>query len=398
MKMIPRPKARNTGKQVTSPPEEKIEELSFEVHKFSHRKRAEDHRRSIYFPSFSEFGCETVSVLYCIPQLIQMFPGLYSTVTGWYGREYLYRHLVDEYWELDKKYMWLREYSRAYISKSKNIEKFHNQIIATKSVIAGDKLMGAMCTGSQCWECDKRWTDLHGSSECPFCKSDHIRRSLYGNPHYAKETAYRIPEPRPEKMVLAKELVGPAPVGVFARGRKAYGRNLPPEFYGKLLDLLKAKGYTPIWLGEEESTLPCPHPDVLDFSRMPESRDLETTMAIVKQCRFTVQFWTASSRLSGMMGTPFLLVESPEQLFDNTTFYNPGQEGYRLELTTFGPKKILVSNYQSFYENQETGLDHVAECIGQMESNDYAEFMGLVENQWTVDVMKASFKRRMRIK
>jgi hypothetical protein len=43
----------------------------------------------------------------------------------------------------------------------------------------------------------------------------------------------------------------------------------------------------------------------MDFSRLPEARDLELTLAIISQLQFTVQFWTASTRLAAMVGTPF---------------------------------------------------------------------------------------------
>jgi hypothetical protein len=37
--------------------------------------------------------------------------------------------------------------------------------------------------------------------------------------------------------------------------------------------------------------------------------------------QFTIQFWTASTRLASMMGVPWILFESPDQIAGN------GQEG-----------------------------------------------------------------------
>ena len=65
--------------------------------------------------------------------------------------------------------------------------------------------------------------------------------------------------------------------------------------------------YNPIWLGEKQSTLACPVSDVVDMTRKPEARDLELTLAIVSQLEFTIQFWTASTRLSALVGTPYLV-------------------------------------------------------------------------------------------
>ena len=85
--------------------EKRLGEVTFKVHKLNHRPRPKKRDRIKIVSCFSEFGCETVGVLYCIPRLLRRFPGCYVIAMGWYGREYLYRHLVDEFWELDEKYM-----------------------------------------------------------------------------------------------------------------------------------------------------------------------------------------------------------------------------------------------------------------------------------------------------
>ena len=168
------------------------------------------------------------------------------------------------------------------------------------------------------------------------------------------------------------------------------------------MDLLKGledRGYTPIWLGEASTCQKCPLDHVVDFCHSPEARDLETTLAIVKQCKFTVQFWTASTRLSAMMDTPYVLVESPSQLWDGSDYLSPGQEGYRLILSTFGRRKIIVSNYANFVENQEDGLATVMRGIEEMDSpeGDCRTILGPVEDESAVMTLWREFNTRTRL-
>ena len=134
-------------------------------------------------------------------------------------------------------------------------------------------------------------------------------------------------------------------------------------------------GFEPVWLGEKVSTMPCPVDDVVDFSRMEESKDLESTFAIIKQCAFTVQFWTASSRLAGLMGVPYLLFESPDQIWGR------GQEGIRRNLCDFGLRKLSINHYLNVYGDNRKGLDIVRTCVEEMQAGDYSDHMGLVDEQ-----------------
>jgi hypothetical protein len=106
---------------------------------------------------------------------------------------------------------------------------------------------------------------------------------------------------------------------------------------------------------------------------MEESRDLESTLAIISRCKFTVQFWTASSRLAGLMGVPYLLFESPDQIWGG------GQEGIRRNLCDFGPRKLSINHYLNVYDDNASGLSVVGECISQMERGDYSDHMGMVD-------------------
>ena len=136
-----------------------------------------------------------------------------------------------------------------------------------------------------------------------------------------------------------------------------------------------------IWLGEKQSTLPCPVDHVMDFSRMPESRDLEKTLAIICNLEFTIQFWTASTRLAGLMGVPFLLFESPEQICVSLSGLMGAQEGKRLELTSFGPKKVVLAHYTSVLQQQDEALKIVDRAISEMNEGNYDEMLGMVEDQ-----------------
>ena len=182
-------------------------------------------------------------------------------------------------------------------------------------------------------------------------------------------------------MEFAKSLLKPNSVGIIARGRKCYGRNLQPEFYVKLIDLLKSFGYNPVWLGEKQSIIPCPVDDILDFSSMEESRDLENTLALIKQLEFTIQFWTASTRLSAMVDTPFVLIESPDQIV------GMGQEGKRLNLTTFCDKKMVFCHYMTMLENNDLAISLLDKVIQQVKNKDYSTVIGLVEDECVIQHM-----------
>lgn len=181
-------------------------------------------------------------------------------------------------------------------------------------------------------------------------------------------------------MAWAKRLLPPNCVGIFARNRTTYGRNLDADFYINLIRSLERQGYAVVWLGERQTTLPCPLPHVLDFSNYDEARDIQKTLSIISQLRFTIQFWTASTRLSGMVGTPFILFESPEQIYASLSGTNPAQEGKRLELTSFGPKKIVIAHYKNVVDNPQLALKVLEQAVEELESGNYEDIIGLVEN------------------
>lgn len=376
-------------------PEERLQKVSFNVHKLNHRPRPRKKDRIKIISCFSEFGCETLGVLYCIPRLLRRFPGSYVIAMGWYGREYLYRHLVDEFWELKEEHMWLREYTRAFHHHSKNLKKIEEEATWHGDVVPSN-VLGKYAVANYCRTCGMFWHEWRKKTECcPKCESTVVVRSIFTDINGYKPTACRVPQPSEEVITWAKGVVKPNTVGVFARGRKAYGRNLEPDFYVRLIQLLERNGHNVIWLGEKQSTQPCPVDHVMDFSRMPESRDLEKTLAIVTQLDFTVQFWTASTRLAGMTGTPFLLFESPEQIYVSYSGLCSAQEGKRLELCSFGPKKIVVAHYKNVVEDPDKALALVERAIAEMKDGNYEEIIGMVEDEWFTEIMQREHKEML---
>jgi hypothetical protein len=162
---------------------------------------------------------------------------------------------------------------------------------------------------------------------------------------------------------------------VVARFRKCYGRNLQIDFYKRLLDLLQERGFNPIWIGERGTTYECPYSHITNFRDSPEADDLEKTLALISQLKFTIQFWTASTRLAGLVGTPFIIFESPDQI------YGVGHEGIRLNLCTRGKKKLVISHFYNVYNDNTGGLQLVERAISEMQSDNWQDIIGMVESQ-----------------
>lgn len=366
----------------------KLDKMMFNVYKLNHRPKPKKRNRIKIVSCFSEFGCETIGCLYCIPRLLRRFPGAYVIAMGWYGREYLYRHLVDEYWELKEEYMWLRDYARAFHSVSDNLRRLEEAATVYGDVVPAVAL-GKYAVANYCRTCGAFWNEWRKRvDECPNCSSTVLVRSVFTDIKEYKPTACKMPRPRKEYLDWAKSILKPNTVGVFARGRKTYGRNLEPDFYVKLIQILEDMGHNVIWLGEKQSTQPCPVDHVLDFSRMPESQELERTLAIICNLDFTIQFWTASSRLSSMMGVPFILFESPEQIYISYSGLCGAQEGKRLELATFGPKKIVLAHYHNVYEDNDTALSLVKRAAEELKEGNEEDIIGMVEDEWFSGIMQ----------
>lgn len=360
------------------PKEEQMCDIQFNVHKFTNRPKPLDKDRIVIISCFSEFGCEIVGAMYCVPRLIKENPGAYIIVMGWYGRAYLYKHLVDEFWEIKEEFQFLRDKALAFHHSSKNLAKLEKNAEQLGQVISSDKL-GRLAVGNTCKKCQHLWGDINEVQRCPKCESIDVIKALFADIRYWKPKMTPIPKPSAEKMVEADKYLkvpdGNRPVGVIARNRITYGRNLQPEFYVKLINKLESMSYTPIWLGEKQSTLACPLPHITDFSRMAESRDLELTLAIISKLEFTVQFWTASTRLAAIMGTPFLIFESPDQLFGQ------GQEAYRLALTTSGKKKLILSHFLNVHNDNDAAIELLENSIREIERGNWEDVIGMVDER-----------------
>lgn len=372
--------------------EEKKQNLGFNLIKLNTRVRPKDPREILIISCFSEFGCESVGALYCIPRIIKDHPSKYKIIVGWHGREYLYRHLADEFWELKPEHMWLREHARAFHHSSTNLKKLESSL-KEHGTLVPSKYLGHIAISAKCMDCKLFYNTVYENSRydkktCMRCNSSNVIPPILGDVSYWKPKAVKIPLPSQEKIKIVKKYLGKNPVAIFARARKCYGRNLQPEFYINLISLLREKGYDPIWLGEKVSTFPCPVSDVVDFSRMDESRDLELTLAIISQCKFTVQFWTASSRFAGIMGIPYLLFESPDQI------WGKGQEGIRRNLCDFGPRKLSINHYLNIYNDNIKGIEIVKKCIEEMEEGNYQDHIGLVEKE-VVEKMRSENRSRI---
>ena len=318
-----------------------------------------------------------------------MNPGAYVIVVGWYGREFFYRHLVDEYWELPEEHQWLREYSRAFHHESKNLKSLEKYLETQGRVVKSSEL-GDAAVGTKCYSCSAFFGSTDKLEACPYChRIGSLRQSMFSDIDYWRDQAVKLPNPSKEKMEMANLITSEKInetdklVGVFARNRKTYGRNLDESFYKSLIDLLVDKGYNIIWLGEKESSLQCPYRNIYDNTISENARDLELTLAMVKKCTFTIQFWTASTRLAGILGVPYLLFESPEQIWGNS-----GQEGYRRKLCDFGPSKLSVNHFELVRDNPDKALEVINRCIDQMEEGNFEDDFGLLESGFMAQNMK----------
>lgn len=372
---------RNPGDGKPIAREEILSDIKLHKYKFNNRAKPIDKNKVLFITCFSEFGCESLALLYCIPKIARTFPDMYIICVGWYGREYLYRHLVDEYWEIDESLQWLREYACAFNNSSKNIKSFEKSLSDYGKVYRGVS-MGSICLGNACLNCGHFWEDEREKISCVSCASENVERALLSDIVNHKKNAMPIPKPGHAKILQARQYLKPKSVGIFARGRIMYGRNLRPEFYVKLIDFLESQGYNPIWLGEKQSVLPCPVEHITDFSRMPESKDLELSLAIISQLEFTIQFWTASTRLASMVDIPWILFETPDQIVGN------GQEGKRIALTTDDDKKKLVlCDYHNVVEQEDNALQLVDRAIAEMKQNCWDDIIGLVNQPEIVEAM-----------
>ena len=367
---------RNAGILLKSTNKEQLIDIAFNIFKFNNRPKPSA-KNTLIFPCFSEFGCEVLSCLYAIPKILNTNPGYYTIAIGWYGREYFYRHLVDEFWELKEEFQFLREYALALHNSSKTLKKFEEKV-AEHGKVVKDNIFGNIFTCNRCNKCNYYWADINKNILCLNCLSSDITPSLLGNEHYWRSKAYPIPQPSKSKISWAKSIIKPNSVAIFARNRKRYNRNLPPKFYIKLINILKDYDYNPIWMGERATSLECPD-NIPNFLGL---RDLETVLALMSQVQFSIQFWTASTRLAGLVNVPYLLFESPEQILGPI-----GQEGKRLKLIC-DKGKIVFYNYDNFIKDMDKGLIYVGKALEEIKQNNWKHMPAECQTQEVLKYIK----------
>ena len=109
-----------------------------------------------------------------------------------------------------------------------------------------------------------------------------------------------------------------------------------------------------------------------------ECNNLQYTLELVNRCVSTFQCWTASTRLSQIANTPFVLVESPDQI------YGKGHEGKRLYLFTqdFEKKKLILCNFHKVCENMDKFVDICQKTICDFLTNkNHDDVIGLVDSE-----------------
>lgn len=383
MKLL-QPKELNPGDQSVLEAEERVESIRFNIHKFTPRRRP-DRANVAIFPHFAEFGSELVESIYCLPILLNSkYQGKYSIVMGWAGRAYLYKHLVDEFWEIKPEHQHLREYCRAFHHTSKNLKLAEKNASEFGNVINTPQEYSHLCLTPRLNCCSDEtckqpllYTD--SGQICIRCRKHHNRVGFYNEVQTAKRTLAVWPKtPSAEKLAYVDRYLKPNSVGVTARFRTCYGRNLPKEFYESLILRLESMGYNPIWIGEKETTLRSPFERITDFAASEDARDLETTLALVSKLKFTIQYWTASTRLAGLVGTPYVLFESPDQI------WGVGQEGIRLNLCTKGKGKLVLAHYVNVRDDHKQAIDLSEKAIREVLESNYEPLIGMVESDTVI--------------
>lgn len=356
-----------------------IDQIKFRIHNFTSKKG-----NLLFIFALVEFGCEMFLPHYFLTDLRTKYPDHRLVVVGWHGRSFLYEHLVDEFWELDESYMWLRETVRAFLHVSKNIKNLE-KLLRTRGEVFESFKFGNMVLENTCHKCGSKF-GAESVVSCPSCFSTDVKKSMFANLIESKQKYAPIQYRDLDIQEWAKAMIGPKAVGIFARNRRTYGRNLDSEFYSKLIQKLRSMQLEPVWFGEKQSTLPCPVDDVFDFTKMKEAANLKYTLALISRCVCTFQCWTASTRLSQITNTPYVLVETADQI------YGRGHEGKRLFLFTrdLSKKKLILCNFHKVCENQDEFLDICTNSIYDFVVNhDASDVLGLVDNPEHVAKLQA---------
>ena len=157
--------------------EKRIKTLSFKKIIFNKRKNNND-KKNLIVCCFSEFGCETVGIHYIIPRIRQNNVGKRLIVVGWCGRSHLYSHLVDEFWEIDPDYMWLKDYARAFHHESHNLKWIEKSLKQYGSTINSVEV-GNIALIGKCNACSNVFGSDRIYTNCEHCNSDNLELSIF---------------------------------------------------------------------------------------------------------------------------------------------------------------------------------------------------------------------------
>jgi hypothetical protein len=302
-----------------------------------------------------EFGCESLLPHYFLPSFKVLYKSYHIVAISWKGRDVFYRNYVDELWTIDDSCSYLRDYVLAFNSVSKNIKNIEN-CLGKYGKVYKSSYISHFFLENKCLNCGDKFYD--NSESCQKCKSLKILKSFIESPKLRKASYVQLNccKDLPDDLNLKFEH-GKKYIGIFARKRKTYGRNLPPEFYKKFMSFFDEKGYRFVWLGEKQSSLNCPIDGIFDFTTSKYADNVEVCTAVVARCCATFQAWTASTRLSMLAKVPFCLVESYDQIFGK------GQEGKRIELLSDKniSNKFLICNYLRSIEHLDEFTDFCIE-------------------------------------
>lgn len=360
-------------------------ELVFNKHVF-----VEDNefKKKMFFLSFGEFGCETLLPTFLIPRVSANFPEYRKIIIGWSNREYLYRELCDEYWELDPKHMVLKNVSYAFENTSIELKSLYKRLLPLGIVIDGTKI-GKLCVKARCKKCSFEFEADRGDIYCAKCYSENIEKSLFQGSKIYKKYAAPLPNIRKEFIDFADGYIPDNTVALFARNRKTYGRNLSFDHYEKTIDRLISLGYNIVLLGESVSSYNLKNNKIINFMDHEFAGNLEAAFAIVNRCVFSLQFFTASSRISSILNKPFILFESVDQI------YGRGQEGIRLSLMTknYNNKKIVLANYLDVAENTNESIDLMEQAVQELIKEKKSHDLFLRPNSFASSLQESGMKR-----
>ena len=300
-----------------------------------------DGKPVLFLSSLIEFGCESLLPHYFLDDFKRTYSQFHTIAITWSGRKCLYQNHMDEIWELDDNFQYLRDMSLAFHAIGKNIGNIEKSLLKYGKVLQS-KFIANKFLETYCFSCGHFFPSQYCAEKCERCSSTNLKQSMICNPeaHKINYSPLKLNLDKYKHMLNCFKK-DQKYIGIFARHRKTYGRNLPKSFYIDLIEKLKRKNYEVVWLGEKQNTLECPSTVSFDLTKSEFANDVAACVAMVSKCHATFQAWTASTRFSMWAERPFFLVESRDQV------NGKGHEGKRIKLLDNNKvfNKIFVYNY-----------------------------------------------------